>query len=185
MHINSSHFALNIVAAISIYLIFSGGLKLSELLLCCFSFTMFISLALLCLYPQIEWYRGLSGLLHALVAYFAICLVKGENNLFWMGFLALIWAKVLLETVSTHSGYESLLGDIKIITEAHLVGVLIGTIVAIARMTLILLLRQAWRQTSVCCLHFSRIGVTNNMWKKLDKPRLYVDVNNNESSTRN
>jgi len=38
---------------------------------------------------------------------------------------------VLTETIRANAGYENLLGDMTVIIEAHLVGVFVGTILAI------------------------------------------------------
>jgi len=129
VHTNSSHFALNIVAAIIIYFTFFTRIKLGELLLYGFVFAALISVTLLCIYPRLGWYNGLSGLLHALVAYFSMRLARDENKLFWTG-LIIVWVKVLVEVIRAHSGYESLVGDMRVITEAHLIGAFFGTVTA-------------------------------------------------------
>tara|TARA_R110002167_G_scaffold366280_1_gene594253 strand:+ start:511 stop:1107 length:597 start_codon:yes stop_codon:yes gene_type:complete len=129
VHTNSSHFALNIVAAIIIYFTFFTRIKLGELLLCGFVFAALISVALLRLYPSLGWYNGLSGLLHALVAYFSLRLARDEDKMFWAG-LVIIWVKVLVEAIRAQSGYESLVGDMTVITEAHLIGAFFGTVTA-------------------------------------------------------
>jgi len=129
VHTNSSHFALNIVAAIIIYFTFFTRIKLGELLLYGFVFAALISVTLLCIYPSLGWYNGLSGLLHALVAYFSVRLARDEDKIFWAG-LIIVWVKVLVEAIRAHSGYESLVGDMTVITEAHLIGAFFGTVTA-------------------------------------------------------
>lgn len=129
VHTNSSHFALNIVAATIIYFTFFTKIKLGELLLYGFIFAGLISVTLLCIYPSLGWYNGLSGLLHALVTYFSVRLARDEDMIFWTG-LVIVWVKVLVEAIRAHSGYESLVGDMTVITEAHLIGAFFGTITA-------------------------------------------------------
>lgn len=129
VHTNNSHFALNIVAAIIIYFTFFTRIKLSELLLYGFVFSALISVTLLYIYPSLGWYNGLSGLLHALVAYFSVRLARDEDKMFWAG-LVIVWVKVLVEAIRAHSGYESLVGDMTVITEAHLIGAFFGTVTA-------------------------------------------------------
>ena len=130
VHTNNSHFALNIASAIILYFVFFTEIKPGELLLCSVAFASLISATLLCIYPDIAWYNGLSGLLHALVAYFCLRLAGEKDKVFWVG-LAILWGKVLIETLRTHSGYEHRLGDMTVITESHLIGVIIGTATAI------------------------------------------------------
>lgn len=136
VHTNSTHFLVNVVAAIIIYFGFFAGVKLFELLWCSIVFAALISVALLVFYPSLAWYNGLSGLLHALVSYFLIRLALNENKLFWLG-LAIVWVKVLVETLRAYVGYEGLIGDMTVITEAHLVGVFFGTAIGIIRMVLL------------------------------------------------
>ena len=98
---------------------------------CCigFVFAALISVTLLCIYPGLGWYNGLSGLLHALLAYFSVRLAKDEDKVFWAG-LVIVWMKVLVEAIRAHFGYESLVGDMTVITEAHLIGAFFGTVAA-------------------------------------------------------
>ncbi|CAA0125302.1 Uncharacterised protein [Halioglobus japonicus] len=131
VHTNSAHFALNIVAALIIYFGFLTRIKLRDLLLSVFVFAALISLTLLCVYPSLDWYNGLSGLLHALVAYFAVRMARTEDKIFWAA-LVVIWVKVIVETVRVHLGYESTVGEMAIITEAHLIGTFFGTVAGFA-----------------------------------------------------
>ncbi|MFT7224045.1 MAG: rhomboid family GlyGly-CTERM serine protease [Cellvibrionaceae bacterium] len=134
VHTDSLHFSLNIVAALIIYFTFFTGTKFGELLVCSFVFATLISITLLCIYPSLVWYNGLSGLLHALAAYFSMRLARDEGRMFWVG-LAIVWGKVLIEAVRAHFGYESPIGDMTVITEAHFIGAFFGTTTAIICMT--------------------------------------------------
>lgn len=134
VHSNSYHFLLNIVAAIIIYFTFFTKIKLGELLLSSYVFAALISITLLCIYPGLDWYNGLSGLLHALVAYFCVRLAREEDKIFWAG-LVIVWVKVLIEAIRADSGYEGLVGDMAIITEAHLIGAFFGTVTAFIYMS--------------------------------------------------
>ena len=130
VHANMAHFALNVAAALAIYFMFFTRVRPGELVLYGFLFSALISVTLLSVYPDLVWYNGLSGLLHALVACFSIRLAsRGKARIFWAG-LAIVWAKVLLEALHFRSGQENLLGDLTVISEAHLVGAFFGTLVA-------------------------------------------------------
>lgn len=128
VHTNSAHFVFNLVAAILIYLTFYSRIKLRELLWSGTIFATLISTTLLLLLPELIWYNGLSGLLHAFVAYFSVRLAKDGSRIFWAA-LAMVWLKVLLETMMG-AGYGSAVGDMIVITEAHLIGVFWGTVSA-------------------------------------------------------
>jgi rhomboid family GlyGly-CTERM serine protease len=130
VHTNGLHLTLNIVAALVIYFGFFTRIKLGELLACGFVFTALISLALLWILPDLDWYNGLSGLLHAFVAYFCIRLARDGAMVYWVG-LGIVWLKVLVETTRTNLVYENLIGDMHVITDAHLIGAFVGTVAAI------------------------------------------------------
>ena len=130
VHTNIPHLLLNIVAALLLYFAFFSTIKLAELLACSFIFTALISLALLYFYPELEWYNGLSGLLHALTIYCSIRMMRAGDMVFLVA-LVVVWLKVLAESTGTYLGYESLLGNMTVVTEAHLVGAFVGTITAI------------------------------------------------------
>ena len=141
VHTNMLHLSLNIVAALIIYFAFFTKIKLCELLACGFVFSVLISVALLCVVPGLDWYNGLSGLLHALVVYFSIRLARNGDTVYWVG-VGAVWLKVLAETTRTNLVYENLIGDMNVITEAHLIGAFIGTITAIIGMAF-------WRGTAM------------------------------------
>ncbi|MCW9058877.1 MAG: rhombosortase [Gammaproteobacteria bacterium] len=143
VHTNSSHFTLNLAAAIIIYFSFFTRIKLDELLMYGFVFSGLISVTLLGFYPSLDWYNGLSGLLHALVAYFSVRLARAEDKLLWAG-LVIVWLKVLIEAIRAHSGHETLVGAMTVITDAHLIGAFFGTVTAFICMA-------HWRMTSNRC----------------------------------
>ena len=130
VHTTAMHFLFNALAVTVIAFGFLPKLSLPCIVLRGFILSTLISLTLLITYPELAWYNGLSGLLHALLAYFFVCLAREENPLFWFGFL-ILWIKVISETVQAGFGYEHFQGSMSVITEAHFWGVLYGTILAI------------------------------------------------------
>ncbi len=133
VHTNMVHLSLNVVAALVIYFTFFTKIKLGELLAYSLVFTALISIVLLYIYPGLDWYNGLSGLLHALVIFFSIRMVRDAGMVYWIG-PGVVWLKVLAETIRAHLGYENIIGDMTVITDAHLVGAFIGTVMAIIGM---------------------------------------------------
>lgn len=126
VHSHLTHLALNGITAVALYFVFMTRIQAAELLLCAFMFAFVISIILLCQYPSLAWYNGLSGLLHAVVAYFCLRFADTHNKLYWLGFL-FVWIKVVLEMLAMQKGYQSELLGMTIITQAHFIGVCIGT----------------------------------------------------------
>jgi len=133
VHTDILHLSLNILAGLVIYFAFFSKIRAGELLAASFVLTALISVALLLIYPGLDWYNGLSGLLHALVACFSIRMVSNGDRVYWAG-LGIVWLKVLVEATRANLGYEYLIGDMTVITEAHLIGVSTGTITAVVGM---------------------------------------------------
>lgn len=131
VHTDMFHLLLNLSAALLIYFAFFATIRATAIARCVSLFCPLISLALLWFYPQIVWYNGLSGLLHALVAYFSLHLAFTDNRTYWVVFF-LVWIKVLIETLLAQAGDVSFMGDMRVIVEAHLVGALIGTLAGVA-----------------------------------------------------
>ena len=127
VHTNVLHLLLNTVAALVIYLGFFRQIAWWELLACAVLFSALISAGLFFFLPGLDWYNGLSGLLHALVAYFSIRLAVGGARVYWL-WLGALWLKVLVEWSGVNPGYGNLIGDMNVITDAHLIGALIGTL---------------------------------------------------------
>lgn len=133
VHSHSTHLALNCMTAVALYLVFMTRIQVAELLYCMFLFAFLISIVLLYQYPDLVWYNGLSGLLHALVAYFCLRLADTHSKLYWLGFLT-VWIKVVFEMLGAQKGYQSELAGMTIITQAHFIGVCIGTLGVLAYM---------------------------------------------------
>lgn len=130
VHTNLHHLVLNTVAALLIYFAFFTKIKFGSLLVCGALFTPFISMALLFIDPGLDWYNGLSGLLHAFVAFFSIHMIRNGSGLYCLG-LCGVWTKVLIETIRSSLGYEYLIGDMNVIGDAHLIGAFVGTLAGI------------------------------------------------------
>lgn len=130
VHLNLLHLFLNAIAALFIYFAFNTKIQLLESLALVLLFSPLIGTALLYFYPELSWYSGLSGLLHALAAYGSIRMIQYGNKVYWLG-VVIVWLKVLIEVLRTALGYEQQMGDMVVITEAHLIGVIVGTVAAV------------------------------------------------------
>lgn len=140
VHTHSSHLALNAVAAIALYIIIFTRLNTLELLSSAVVFACLISLSLLYWHPDLDWYNGLSGLLHGLASYYLLRLACTENKKYALGLLA-VWLKVLFELYQGQLGYQQDLAGMTVITQAHYIGAWIGSCAA-ACYSAVAMLRQ-------------------------------------------
>lgn len=135
VHSHLIHLTLNSIAAAALYLIVLNRLNRLELLCSGFVFAGLLSSALLFFYPNLSWYNGLSGLLHALVSYACVRLSVTHSRLYVLGLTA-VWIKIVFEALRMQVGIQDQLAGMTIITQAHLVGAGIGTLSAIIYLVL-------------------------------------------------
>ncbi|MGH8196756.1 MAG: rhombosortase [Steroidobacteraceae bacterium] len=129
MHLSLVHAMLNCVALLLLGRLFADRLRVGETWLVLGAAPLLISLAFWVALPELTWYRGLSGTLHAL--YFAGCVVwmastAGRDR--WLPVAALLVGviKVLLEQPWDASfPFRQWLGA-AIVPQAHLIGTVIG-----------------------------------------------------------
>lgn len=88
-----------------------------------------ISLSFLFFCPTLEWYMGLSGLLHGLFVMGIIGEIRKGNTLYCFGLLA-VTAKLALEYFIGPSNITNQFINALVITNAHLTGAIIGCIAA-------------------------------------------------------
>ncbi len=130
VHTNWIHWALNAVGLVLVWGIFHQQLRA----LAWFGFFLILAPAhLLLLYwfvPSMGWYVGFSGVLHGWLAAAAIFDLRGH---YWVGWLLLIGliVKVFWEQMYGSTTGLSNLIEAKVATEAHLSGVVIGTLIGL------------------------------------------------------
>lgn len=129
VHLSLTHALLNSIALMLLGRLFADRLRAAELWLMLLGAPLVISLAFWTLMPELDWYRGLSGTLHAL--FFAgstvwIASTTGRDR--WLPALALAGGaiKVLLEQPWDGSfPFREWLGA-AVVPQAHLIGALTG-----------------------------------------------------------
>lgn len=130
VHLSLTHALLNCVALMLLGRLFDSRLKAGELWAILAGAPFLISLGFWLFLPELEWYRGLSGALHAL--YFAGCVIwlfdaAGRGR--WLPLAALVLGaiKVLAEQPWDASfPFREWLGA-AVVPQAHLIGAVIGT----------------------------------------------------------
>lgn len=130
VHLSLTHALLNCVALMLLGRLFDKRLKPGELWAVLGAAPLLISLTFWALMPELQWYRGLSGALHAL--YFAGCLVwlgdaAGRGRWLPLAALVLGTVKVLAEQPWDASfPFREWLGA-AVVPQAHLIGAVIGS----------------------------------------------------------
>jgi rhomboid family GlyGly-CTERM serine protease len=142
VHVNWQHALSNAAAWWLVARLFGPDLDLSRQLIALLTGALAIDAGLAALHPTLEWYRGLSGVLHALyfagaTAWLANALVRPRTptlrGLWLPAALALGgWIKVALEQpAASATPYAEWLGA-SVVPQAHLFGAAAGTLLGAA-----------------------------------------------------
>lgn len=129
VHLSLTHAMLNGVALLLLGRLFADRLRDNEFWIVLSAASLLISLTFWIAMPELIWYRGLSGTLHAL--YFAGCVAwlgSTKSSARWLPIAALVGGalKVLLEQPWDSSfPFRQWLGA-AVVPQAHLVGAIIG-----------------------------------------------------------
>jgi rhomboid family GlyGly-CTERM serine protease len=129
VHISWLHTVLNCVALLLLERLFEGRLRRPEQWIVLAAAPLAVSLAFWIALPELIWYRGLSGALHAF--YFAGCVVwlgTASGRARWLPGAALAGGaiKVLLEQPwDATFPFQEWLGA-AVVPQAHLIGALVG-----------------------------------------------------------
>jgi rhomboid family GlyGly-CTERM serine protease len=134
VHIGWLHALVNALALVVVARLYAPDLGVRRQLAALAASALAVSAALAWLYPEIEWYRGLSGALHGL--YFAGAMTwllsEPQRNLrkLWLpaALVAGGWIKVALEQPVTGSVVQAEWLGAAIVPQAHLVGAACGTL---------------------------------------------------------
>lgn len=141
VHVNGMHAAINAAAWCVLAHLFAPVLTAFRQGLLLLAAAAVIAVGLAALWPSIDWYRGLSGVLHALflggsLLWLADALLRAPRRT-WSAFVAAAllgggWLKVALEQPAAGVlPYAEWLGA-AVVPQAHLLGALAGTVVGAA-----------------------------------------------------
>jgi rhomboid family GlyGly-CTERM serine protease len=125
VHSGWEHLFLNVIGVVFIYCLFdhlySPVLWLLSALCCMIG----ISLSFLIFCPALEWYNGLSGLLHALLLMGIIGELKNGNKFYYFGLLGII-GKFVMDYFAGPLDLTSQFTKTLVVTSAHFSGIIIG-----------------------------------------------------------
>jgi rhomboid family GlyGly-CTERM serine protease len=135
VHLGFLHALLNGVALVLLAHLFAGRFRAREFFGILALSPVLLSAAFLLVLPELQWYRGLSGVLHAL--FFAGCVVwiaDSAGRARWLPIAALVGGaiKVLLEQPWDASFPVHELLRIAVVPQAHLIGAIVGTAAGLA-----------------------------------------------------
>lgn len=121
VHLGWSHFVLNIVGLLLVWYLVGGAFSPGRWLLVLAAAVAAIDLGFWYLLPGLDWYVGLSGVLHGVFAAGSIA-IWAERRMESLIFCAALIAKLLYEALAGPlPGSEASAGGV-VITEAHLFG---------------------------------------------------------------
>lgn len=137
VHINWTHALVNCAAWWAVARLFAPDLSAARQALALLCGVLAVDAALLLLHPQLAWYRGLSGALHALFFCGAtVWLARAWRPVrvaaLPLALLAAGWAKVVLEQPSGALTPFALWLGATTAPQAHLAGAVGGTVLALA-----------------------------------------------------
>jgi rhomboid family GlyGly-CTERM serine protease len=129
VHFSTSHLALNLAGLVLIAVLFPRHYTVSQWLVIALASALAIDVGLVWLEPQIEWYVGLSGVLHGLLAAGAVAWWRQEPK-----YLAAALTLIFLGKLSWEQSHGALplSGDLTVVVDAHLDGALGGATVGVA-----------------------------------------------------
>jgi len=129
VHLSFLHALLNGVALLLLGRLFGDRLRTGEFWIVLLAAPVVISLAFWFVLPGLQWYRGLSDVLHAI--YFAGCVVwiaAASGRARWLPIAALLVGtlKVLIEQPWDSSFPIHAMLHVAVVPQAHLIGAIVG-----------------------------------------------------------
>ncbi|NHN39058.1 rhombosortase [Pseudomaricurvus alcaniphilus] len=129
-HADGNHLLLNLVGLALVAYLSPHSVTTTRWLVAVLVCGLAISLGLLLWLPELQWYLGMSGVLHGLLA-MALILRLYRGQIYCAAGLGLLALKLLLEQRVAVSSYAHPLIELPVITEAHLIGALGGFLIAL------------------------------------------------------
>jgi len=125
VHLGWSHIALNLVALMLLGALFHGCMRWTEWIAVVTSSGVAIDLGLYVLSPTVDWYVGLSGILHG-IALAGACALLTTDTLTGLALILLIAAKLTYEQTMGPVPFSSASVEGDIVVDSHLYGAIGG-----------------------------------------------------------
>jgi rhomboid family GlyGly-CTERM serine protease len=128
VHAGTAHLLLNVVGVGLIATLFFRDYSPRQWLMILLASVAAIDLGFVLFEPQLEWYVGLSGVLHGALAAGAVAWWQHETRRFALALTAILVGKLSWEQ---WQGALPLSGDMPVIVDAHLYGAFGGLVAAV------------------------------------------------------
>jgi rhomboid family GlyGly-CTERM serine protease len=129
VHANTRHLLLNLAGLTLVVQLFKGDFSIGEWLWTAILSALSVSLGLLVFETQLQWYVGLSGVLHGFIAAGAVIWWRAERSRLAAALSLIVLGKLAWEQLH---GALPLAGELPVVVDAHLYGAAGGVIAAIA-----------------------------------------------------
>jgi rhomboid family GlyGly-CTERM serine protease len=123
VHVSGAHLLLNVLGLGVLAGLFPRDYSLSQWLLILFASMAAIDVAFVFYEPQLQWYVGLSGVLHGIMAAGAIAWWRHETKPMALALSLMLVAKLSWEQLH---GALPFSGDMPVVVDAHLYGAMGG-----------------------------------------------------------
>lgn len=127
-HTNWHHLLLNLTGALLIYTLFGSLCSFSLWSLSLAGCITTISTGIFLFHPEVEWYRGLSGVLHGLLTVGLLGGIKKGITIYFIGLLAMVGKLISEVTFGSPLETELAIGA-SVISEAHIYGAVAGSLI--------------------------------------------------------
>jgi len=129
VHLSWPHLLMNVIGLLLIWLLFGHFIRPLSWLWVFLTCTIGISTGMLLLNPELEWYVGLSGILHGMFVAGAVISIKAGYRAEILLLLAFVAKLAWEQVIGPLPGSAEFAGG-NVIVDAHLYGAISGLIVA-------------------------------------------------------
>jgi rhomboid family GlyGly-CTERM serine protease len=130
VHLSWEHLLMNLAGLVLIWLLLGRLLTLSQWLAVIVSSSLAVGIGLLAFNPQLDWYVGLSGMLHGMFVAGLVNNIRRGYRLEWLLLLALMAKLIWEQTSGALPGSTELAGG-TVIVDAHLYGAISGAVASL------------------------------------------------------
>jgi len=129
-HLGWSHLVMNVFGLILIWVLFNNTAPDRRWLIVLLLSTLGTSLLLLWLNPTLQWYVGLSGVLHAFFVFGCLNEIYSGRKSSWILLIVIIVKLIWEQIAGPLPGSEQSAGG-NVIVDAHLYGAIIGLLIGL------------------------------------------------------
>lgn len=130
VHLGWPHLALNLAGLLLVWLLFHRSLTTRDWTIVTLASALAVGGGLLLFDPHLEWYVGLSGVLHGLFAAGLLAALLAGNRADWLVLMLFIAKLAWEQLVGTMPGTAKIAGG-NVIVDAHLYGAIGGAVAAL------------------------------------------------------